>query len=300
MIHFAGKTARVLMCSALLALLLCAAASAAEIGTDVGAVTASSLRMRSSASTSSSTVTYLSKGSAISILESLDGWYRVGFAGSVGFVSSDYVILDRDGLFTTYGSVNADGVCVRSAPSTEGSAIATLDSGTPLTVTGFQGGWYSVTCTYGTKGYIRSDFVNLTDSAGGNTQSSQGSQAVALAKKFMGVRYVYGGASPSAFDCSGFTLYIMGKFGYSLPHTASGQWLGSAGTKVYSASALQSGDLVFFCDPSRSEGKACSHAGIYIGDGQFIHASSAKGGVVISSLYETYYSTYFVGGKHLI
>ena len=65
-------------------------------------------------------------------------------------------------------------------------------------------------------------------------------------------------------------------------------------------SALQPGDLVFFCDPSRSNGKACSHAGIYIGGGQFIHSSSSSsGGVIISSLYDTYYNTYYVGGRHV-
>lgn len=300
MIHFAGKAAKALTLSVFLSLLLCAAASAAEVGTGVGAVTASSLRMRSSASTSSSTVTCLDKGSALSILETVDGWYRVGFAGQTGYVSADYVIMDRDGVFTAYGLVNSSDVTVRSAPSTDGDAVATLDKGTSLTVTGFQDGWYSVKCTYGTTGYIRSDLIDLTDSASGSSQSSSGSQAVALAQSYLGVRYVYGGSTPKGFDCSGFTSYIMGKYGYSLPHTASGQWLGSTGSKVYSASALSVGDLVFFCDPSRSNGKVCSHAGIYIGDGQFIHASSAKYGVVISSLNEPYYAKYFVGGKHML
>ena len=88
--------------------------------------------------------------------------------------------------------------------------------------------------------------------------------------------------------------------GYSLPHTATGQWQSGIGTRVYSISALQPGDLVFFNDPSRNAGKACSHAGIYVGDGQFIHSSSSRsGGVIISSLTSGYYNTYFVGGIHV-
>jgi cell wall-associated NlpC family hydrolase len=62
---------------------------------------------------------------------------------------------------------------------------------------------------------------------------------------------------------------------------------------------LQPGDLVLFCDPSRSNGKACSHVGLYIGDGNFVHASSS-GGVKISSLSEDYYNGYYVGAKRVV
>ena len=115
----------------------------------------------------------------------------------------------------------------------------------------------------------------------------------------LGTRYVWGGSSAGGFDCSGYTMYIYGQYGYSLPHTASGQWQSGIGTKVYSISELQPGDLVFFNDPSRNAGKACSHAGIYIGNGQHIHASSAKNGVVISDLASGYYNKYFIGGIHV-
>ena len=111
------------------------------------------------------------------------------------------------------------------------------------------------------------------------------------------VTYVYGGASPRGFDCSGFTMYVYSQHGYSLPHSATSQWQSGLGTRVYSISELQPGDLVFFNDPSRNAGKACSHAGIYTGDGQFIHSSSSRsGGVIVSSLTSGYYNTYFVGG----
>ena len=90
------------------------------------------------------------------------------------------------------------------------------------------------------------------------------------------------------------------QLGYNLPHTASGQWKSGIGTKVYSIGELQPGDLVFFNDPSRNAGKACSHAGIYIGNGQHIHASSARGGsVIISDLTSGYYNKYFIGGIHV-
>ena len=95
-------------------------------------------------------------------------------------------------------------------------------------------------------------------------------------------------------------MYVYSQFGVSLPHTATGQWQSGKGTRVYSISALQPGDLVFFNDPSRNAGKACSHAGIYVGGGQFIHASSSRSnGVIHSTLLSGYYNTYFVGGIHI-
>lgn len=303
MSHFTGKAVKVFAFSVASALLLAATAFAADSAVAAGCISGSSVRMRSSASVSSEIVTTLDKGSSVSILDtSDDDWYKVSYDGKVGYVSSDYVTVDQDGAFTAPGVVNTNDVNIRSAASTDASVVETVNNGAVLTVTGLQDGWYSVTCQYGTKGYIRSDLVNLTaDSAEDPSASNAGDKVVSTAKRYLGTRYVYGGSSPSGFDCSGFTMYVYRQYGYSLPHTATGQWQTSVGKKVYSSSNLQTGDLVFFCDPSRSNGKACSHAGIYIGGGKFIHASSSRsGGVVINSLYETYYSSYYVGGKHII
>ena len=299
MTHFAGKAAKVLVLSAATTLLLAVSALAAEgdIAVGAGATTGSSLRMRAEASTSSSIITTLDKNVAVAVLDdTLDGWYKVSFDGNSGYVSADFLQIDQDNIFQSYGRVNADGVNVRSSASTDGEVLASVNSGTIVTVTGLVDGWYSVTCQYGTEGYIRSDFVDLTASS----ISSSNSSIVSFAKQYLGTRSSYGGASPSGFDCSGFTMYVYKQFGYSLPHTATGQWQSGIGTKVYSIGALQAGDLVFFNDPSRNAGKACSHAGIYIGGGQFIHSSSSKSnGVIISDLTSGYYNTYFVGGIHV-
>jgi cell wall-associated NlpC family hydrolase len=297
MTHFAGKAVKVALISGLSVFLLGATALAAEgeIAIGAGCTTGSSLRMRAEASTDSSIVTTLDKSVAVAILDdSIDGWYKISYNGNTGYVSGDYLTVDQDNIFTTYGRVNASGVNVRSDPSTESSSLATVDEGTIVTVNALVDGWYDVTCEYGTEGYIRSDFLDLTESASDN------SDIVATAKQYLGVRYVYGGASPSGFDCSGFTMYIYKQYGYSLPHTATGQWQSGLGTRIWVISALQPGDLVFFNDPARNAGKACSHAGIYIGNGQFIHSSSSSsGGVIISDLTSGYYNTYFVGGIHV-
>lgn len=295
--HRAGKAAGMFVLSAAMTMLLAATASvsaADQIAIGVGCTTGSSLRLRAEASTSSSVVTQLDKSVAVSILGKQDGWYYVGFDGKSGYVSAEYVVEDQDGIFTAPGRINGDGVNVRASADPDAQAVATVNKDTAVTVDGFADGWYAVTCQYGTTGYIRSDFVDLV------SDEASASGAADIATQYLGTRYVYGGSSPSGFDCSGFTMYVFKQMGVSLPHSATSQWQSGKGQKLYSASELKSGDLVFFNDPSRSNGKACSHAGIYMGGGQFIHASSANsGGVIVSTLSSGYYNTYFVGGMRV-
>lgn len=121
--------------------------------------------------------------------------------------------------------------------------------------------------------------------------TSRGAEAVRKSKTFIGIDYVYGGASSKGFDCSGFTMYVMKQFGVSLPHGATAQY--AYGTAVNKAD-LKEGDLVFF----KTTDAPISHVGIYIGNGQFIHASSAKDEVIISSL-KTYGGKY-VGARRVL
>lgn len=110
---------------------------------------------------------------------------------------------------------------------------------------------------------------------------------VAIAMQYLGVPYVWGGASPSGFDCSGFIQYVFNQVGVSLPHHAASQY--GYGTPV-ALNDLQPGDLVFF--------DGLGHAGIYIGGGQFIHAPHTGDVVKISSMSGWYAST-FVGARRL-
>ena len=292
MTHFAGKAVRVLVLSALFTLLLAATAMAADLAVAVGATTGSSLRMRADASTSSSVVTTLDKSVAVAVLDnSAEGWYKINYAGSVGYVSADYLVIDQDNVFDSYGKVNSSGVNVRSAASTDGQILASLNSGDIVTVNGFEDGWYGITCEYGTEGYIRSDFLDLTDSA---SSSSAGGSIVSSAKQHLGTRYVYGGASPSGFDCSGFTQYVMRACGYSIYRTATDQL--ENGYAV-SYSDLQPGDLVFFERTYNTDAPA-SHVGIYVGGGEFIHAGGSY--VKISSLSSDYYASRYVGARRIV
>lgn len=292
MTHFAGRAGKVLFLSVLTAMLLAATALAADIATGAGCTTGSSLRLRAEPSTSASVVTTLDKSVAVAILDdSVDGWYKIAYNGSTGYVSADYLNVDQDNVFTTYGRVNSDGVNVRSDASTDSSVLATIEEDAIVTVNGLVDGWYDVTCEYGTEGYIRSDFLDLTES------SSSNSDIAATAKQYLGTGYVYGGASPRGFDCSGFTMYVYSQHGYSLPHSATSQWQSGLGARVYSISELQPGDLVFF--NSGNSSKRATHVGIYTGNGQFVHASTSTTGVIISDLNSSYYSSTYVGARRL-
>ncbi len=116
------------------------------------------------------------------------------------------------------------------------------------------------------------------------------SALIATAQKYMGVPYVWGGETPSGFDCSGFTQYVMKQNGISIPRTAAEQF--AAGTPV-DKDNLQVGDLVFFTTYK----PGASHVGFYMGGGKFIHASSGAKKVTVSSLDETYYTQRYIGAR---
>ncbi|MDF2988831.1 MAG: cell wall-associated hydrolase, invasion-associated protein [Eubacterium sp.] len=122
--------------------------------------------------------------------------------------------------------------------------------------------------------------------------SSKASAVIATAKNYIGVPYVWGGESPSGFDCSGFTQYVLKKNGISIPRVTSDQY--NTGTSV-SKSNLKVGDLVFFTTYKAGP----SHVGFYMGNGKFIHASSSKG-VTTSSLDSSYYSSRYIGARRVI
>lgn len=122
---------------------------------------------------------------------------------------------------------------------------------------------------------------------------SKATQVVAMAQQFLHVPYAWGGISPNGFDCSGFTYYLFSKQGFYLPRMAdeqfrAGQWVDKRD--------LQPGDLVFF----ETYEVGPSHVGVYVGEGQFIHASSGANEVTITPLNKAYYAARYLGARRIV
>ncbi|MBM7554369.1 LysM peptidoglycan-binding domain-containing protein [Thalassobacillus pellis] len=125
-----------------------------------------------------------------------------------------------------------------------------------------------------------------TSNNGSSETSSDLSGIVSTAKSYIGVPYKWGGESPSGFDCSGFLQYIFAKHGVSIPRTVATIW--NAGTSVSQPSV---GDIVFY----ETYKAGPSHAGVYIGNGQFIHSGSD--GVTIANMNGNYWTSRYLGAK---
>ena len=137
------------------------------------------------------------------------------------------------------------------------------------------------------KAVIGVDVINATVSESANTI---GAKLVAEAKKHLGKKYVWGATGPNTFDCSGLTQYCHKKLGISIPRTSLAQ---SNGGKSVSKSNLQMGDLIFWKTTSAKVG----HVGMYVGNGQFIHAPNSRSVVKIDSLSNSYYSSRYVNAR---
>lgn len=127
----------------------------------------------------------------------------------------------------------------------------------------------------------------------GRTDSRKAQTLLNMARQHLGVPYVWAGRSPGGFDCSGYVYYLFNQLGYSLPRMADGQF--EVGLPV-GRNSLQPGDLVFFSTYEPGP----SHVGIYMGNEQFIHASSGAGRVTITPMANPYHRDRYLGARRII
>lgn len=295
------------------------AADSGGLKTGVASVNTDSLRLRAGPSTSSKTLDYAKRNEVVVLLGKTGNWYRVLFNLTEGYMHKDYLNASTvRNVELGIGKVNHASVNMRTGPSTSYSSIGKSNKGDSAYIIGFNKQWYKVIwndkiC------YIRSDYLTLTEAPYENRASakspiffrngkstgtpvtpsaingtnSKANAIIATAKKYIGVPYVWGGATPSGFDCSGFVQYVFRQHGITLNRTCETQYV--HGTYV-SKSNLKPGDLVFFQNTYKS---GVSHVGIYIGNNQFIQCSSSKG-VVISNLTSSYYVQHYYGARRVL
>ena len=272
-----------------------------------GVVTADVLNVRAGAGTSYERVGVLRKGDLVTVTDqSVDGWYGVTCGDVSGYVSSQYISFDLDAAEEDepqaepkQGRVNTSVLNVRAGAGTSYDRVGSLRLGAMVTITDESvDGWYGIT-SGSLSGYVSAQYITLVDGSASGS-SSVGQAAADLAASLVGSPYVYGAEGPYGFDCSGLLYYIYRQLGCSIARGSSSQYNQSG--YFVSAAEIQPGDLVFFFDP-RFDGSGgtlpTTHAGIYVGGNQFIHASTTSYRVQYDPLYGGYYEPYIVGFKRI-
>ena len=273
---------------------------------DVGG---SVLRVRKTASTGSAILDQLPSGRQVEIVDTAtNGWYGIQLGSVKGYVSASYIkLLEEAAPVVTaevsavsasaaqsesaYVKVTADALNVRTGPGTGYSKVGSLAKGRCVKVVSVQSGWYQIE-----QGYVSAAYVEETDYTPA-AASSKGQELANIALQYVGYSYVYGGASPRVgFDCSGLVQYACAQLGYSVNRTASAQLQNGV---TVSWDELAPGDLVFFKKPGSTTSKPVTHVGMYIGSGQFVHASDYGVGVIVSNLSDAYYTTGYVSARRI-
>ena len=274
----------------------------------------SGLNVRSGAGTTYSKLGTLEYKEKVTVLSTSNGWAKINYNGQTGYVSSSYLQTTVPGgttsennnssTTTTVKYVNAtSGLNVRSGAGTSYSKIGSLDYKEKVTVLSTSNGWAKINYK-GQAGYVSSSYLQSTvpsgstsNSGSNNSVSASASSVIAYAKTLLGKPYVWGAQGPNSFDCSGFTYYVFkNKAGIILPRTSSAQ--SKYGTYV-SRNNLRAGDLVFF-DTNGANNRQVSHVGLYIGNGQMIHASYSQKKIVIDNFNSSYFKRTFVNGRRVL
>ncbi|WDV45705.1 NlpC/P60 family protein [Clostridiaceae bacterium M8S5] len=263
-----------------------------------GLITADILNVREKPSLTANILSKKHENNLVIIVEKQEDWYKILLENSTNaFLHSDYVQLIS--LYPMW-SISEGTVNLRSSFSTDSDVVTKLNKGKSVFVLDRKDDWFKISTGDNIVGWVKTDLIkpmagqtNQLTSRSGDSRFT--TQVVNTAKQYLGVPYVYGASGPSRFDCSGFTKYVYAKLGITLPRTSRDQ--GNYG-KYVSRNKLQAGDLVFF-DTSGKYNKVISHCGIYIGGGNFIHASSTRSvrSVTISSLNNSYYNAKYVHAK---
>lgn len=241
----------------------------------------------------------LPNGAAADILEAKDSWYKIKSGPVTGYVSADYIKTGEEAKEIALSKASLVVVVkepllnVRTEPNTSSKIWTQITNAEKYPVVKQLDGWVEIELEDDNNTYVSAEHVDIkyalneavkfnpnSASEGSTKQSASASKRASIvnyALQFLGNPYVWGGTSlTKGCDCSGFTMQVLAKFGYGLPHYSVAQ--SKMGKKVDSSS-MRPGDLIFYAN---SSGRI-NHVSMYIGNGQVVHAASRRSGIKIST-----------------
>lgn len=233
---------------------------AKEVGTTYAIVNTTTLKVRQEASTESSVLGLVPIEEELVVLEELDGWVKIAIEEGDGYVSRDFVNLRTDFVHAESREEEearlAKEAKARQEARAAASAAASRTAVTPQEKSA------------NTQAVIAA----AQNTAAASEGSEMGKAVINYATQFVGNSYVYGGSSlTNGTDCSGFVMSVYANFGVSLPHSSSA--LRTQGYDVGGLENAQPGDIVCYS----------GHVGLYVGNGQIVHASNSKTGIIVSN-----------------
>ncbi len=275
----------------------------------------------------------LGRGVTLDLIGRQAGWFKVqSAAGMVGWVTADFLAM-ADGVAArvpvasetqaaasgSVATVSEARTNLRRGPGTDYDLVARLSAGDRVTLVARHDDWFRIQTANGTTGWVSGDLIDAAPAAvrGLRTTNdfpaapqpqpattrassdesfgatSRGFAVARVAMRYVGSRYVWGGASPRGFDCSGLVLYAYRHVGIPLPHKASGMFSRRYGARIHSIGALHAGDIVFFANTA---GPGITHVALFVGNGRIVTATSRRTGVQLQSLVDNrYWRSHFAG-----
>ena len=218
-------------------------------------VNADKLNVREGQTTESRRIGYLCTGERLKVIEDNGEWIHVQYTDEIkGYVSAQYVTIEEDYIYAKNSEEeSAEAAFIKELKDRAGISETVVQENTTITV-------QPPSTLYSTSVELRKAIIDY-------------------AMQFLGNRYINGGQSlVTGTDCSGFTMYVLREFGYSISRVPQGQYT-SAGRAI-SYSEAQPGDIICYSD---NGGVSCTHVAFYIGNGQILHAANSRDGVKISS-----------------
>ncbi|TCT13810.1 SH3 domain-containing protein [Natranaerovirga pectinivora] len=257
------------------------------------------LNVRSTPSVNGTRITQLRRGEKLGVVSQSGEWYLVTGPNNIeGFVHGDFirfaedktVLSEQNQVKELIAVVDVNVLNVRQEPNTNSSIIGKTYRFNQLKVVRVLEEWVEIVQTDGRTGYVSKDFTTIREIESFENVDRIRQEVVDYARQFLGNPYSWGGNSlTDGIDCSGFTQQILGRFGFNISRTSRTQI--NDGVRI-NRNELLPGDLVFY-----GNNNSISHVALFIGNGQIIHASNRRTGIIISNID---YGTPYIGAARII